>query len=200
MLLIAVLVLCLPLSWFAVRMEKARSQRKAVERIYRLGGRVMYDWEYDALESGRRPRRPATSWLRTLIGDDFLDTVMVVVLYDTHVGNPELEYLDGLTTLKALSLDRTEITDAGLEYCEGLTNLKWLSLENTQVTDAGLEYLKGLTSLEELFLDDTQVGGAGLEHLQGLTNLESLQLNNTQVLPEDVKKLQEALPNCKITY
>ncbi len=42
-LLIAVLVLSLPLSWFAWRMEKARKQREAVEVIRGTGGYTIYD-------------------------------------------------------------------------------------------------------------------------------------------------------------
>ena len=39
---------------------------------------------------------------------------------------------------------------------------------------------------------------AGLEHLKGLTNLRTLDLRETWVTNEGVKKLQGALPNCKI--
>ena len=46
-LLIVVLVLSLPLSWFAVRMERARRQRAAVEAVSELGAIVYYDWEID---------------------------------------------------------------------------------------------------------------------------------------------------------
>ena len=52
--------------------------------------------------------------------------------------------------------------------------VSYVSLANTSVTDAGLEHLKGLTKLKELDLESTNVTDAG------------------------VKKLQQALPNCKI--
>lgn len=42
------------------------------------------------------------------------------------------------------------------------------------------------------------VADVGLEHVKGLTNLQELDLRGTQVTEEGVKKLQEALPNCKI--
>lgn len=44
-LLIAALVLSLPLSWFAWRMEKAKRQREAVQAIEKLGGEAYYDWQ-----------------------------------------------------------------------------------------------------------------------------------------------------------
>ena len=44
----------------------------------------------------------------------------------------------------------------------------------------------------------TQIGDAGLEHLRGLTSLTAIRVNETQVTEEGIKKLQRALPNCKI--
>ena len=64
--------------------------------------------------------------------------------------------------------------------------------------DAGLQHLKGLESLKILYLGSTKVSDAGLEHLKGLENLESLDLSYTNVTYNGVKKLQQALPNCKI--
>ena len=49
-----------------------------------------------------------------------------------------------------------------------------------------------------LDLFDAQVTDAGLVHLKGLTQLQELYLVDTKVTDEGVKKLQQALPNCKI--
>jgi Leucine-rich repeat (LRR) protein len=43
-----------------------------------------------------------------------------------------------------------------------------------------------------------QVTDAGLEYLQGLTRLQELSLEETDVSDRAVKRLQQALPNCKI--
>jgi len=43
-LLVAVLLLSLPITWVAVKMEKARRQRAAVDEIAELGGGVRYDY------------------------------------------------------------------------------------------------------------------------------------------------------------
>lgn len=69
---------------------------------------------------------------------------------------------------------------------------------DTMVTDSGLEHLKGLTKVESLILWDSKVTDAGLTHLVGLTNLRWLVLWETKVTDAGVKKLQQALPNCKI--
>jgi len=63
-----------------------------------------------------------------------------------------------------------------------------------------LEDIKDLPGLFGLELTDTQVTDEGLEHLKGLTNLSSLDLRSTEVTDEGVKKLQQALPNCRITH
>jgi HlyD family secretion protein len=109
-----------------------------------------------------------------------------------------LKHISGLTELQSLNLIWTQLTDAGLDYLEGLNKLQSLNLWSTKVTDVGMEHLKGLTQLQSLELGRSKVTDACLEHLQGLTQLQSLGLAETKVTDEGVKKLQKALPNCKI--
>ena len=140
------------------------------------------------------------------------------------VTDADLEHLKGLTTLQHLDLSWNKITDDGLEHLKGLTNLeslilndvtiadaglahlKWLKslqrlvLWDTNITDAGLEHLKGLKRLESLNLYDTDITDAGLVHLTALTDLRILTLQGTKVTDAGVKKLQQALPNCKIDF
>ena len=47
-------------------------------------------------------------------------------------------------------------------------------------------------------LPHTKVTDAGLVHLEGLTQLRGLALMQTRVTDAGVKRLQKALPNCKI--
>lgn len=51
-----------------------------------------------------------------------------------------------------------------------------------------------------MYLVVTGVTDAGWKHLKGLTNLQALALSRTQVTDDGVKKLQQALPNCKIEH
>jgi hypothetical protein len=69
---------------------------------------------------------------------------------------------------------------------------------SSSVTDAGLEHLKGMTQLQGLDIHDTQVSDVGLEHVKRLTQLQELSIYNTKVTDEGVKRLQQALPKCKI--
>jgi hypothetical protein len=49
-----------------------------------------------------------------------------------------------------------------------------------------------------LSLYRTQITDAGLAHLAGLAYLRRLVVGRTHVTDEGVKKLQQALPNCRI--
>jgi hypothetical protein len=44
------------------------------------------------------------------------------------------------------------------------------------------------------------VSDAGLDDLASLKKLETLGLSFTKVTPEGVKKIQDALPNCKVIH
>ena len=80
-----------------------------------------------------------------------------------------------------------------------LTNIVGVGLTNAPITDAWLEHLEGMPQLQWLYLDDTGITDGGLKHLVGLTRLQELDLRGTQVTDDGVAKLQQALPNCKIT-
>ena len=219
-LLIAILVLSVPLSWFAVRKEKARRQREAVEEIERLGGTVFYP--YDGLLVP-----PKRTWLRKLLGNDFFDKVDSVTYVNFGpevITDSSLEPLEGLPYLSWLCLTGTQVTDDGLKLLKGNKHLDTLILQGTQITDDGMKHLKDLRTIKYLDLtncpitgiglnhlaanakllyldlDNTQVDDSAVEYLARLTSLQLLTIEGTQVTPEGVKKLQEALPNCKIEY
>jgi Leucine-rich repeat (LRR) protein len=116
----------------------------------------------------------------------------------TRITDRGLEHLKGLTRLQTLNLSHTEFTGSGLEHIEGLAQLGVLKLGSTQVTDSGLKKLKGSSQLHWLALNNTAVTDSALEYLKGLTHLQVLELRNTHVTDEGVKKLLQALPNCRV--
>ncbi len=93
----------------------------------------------------------------------------------------------------------TDATDCELADLERVRDVQMLDLSDSKVTDAGIEHLKGLVELEWLDLRNTKVTDAALKNLKGLPQLKLLRLAGTNVTTEGVAKLQQALPNCKIT-
>ena len=186
-------------SWYAYEMNEAAKRRAAIEKIEELEGLVRY---YDASDVDTYGEAPGWfSWLRKLHGDEHLGDVVVVALRGPRITDAEMVHLKDLTKLEWLEFRAaTQITDAGLVHLKGLTNLKVLWLDGSPITDAGLVHLKGLTTLEVLWLDGSHITDAGLVNLKGLTRLGTLMLTDTKVTDEGVKKLQEALPNCKIHH
>lgn len=186
-LLLLVLVVSLPVSWFAVRMQKAIRQREAAEALEALGCIVAFDNDTAS---------PRSDWLGGWFGDD----VFLVVGNESEVSDTDLMLLAEFSQLKTLYLDRTDVTDAGLEHLSGLHNLDELWLSDTQVTDAGLEHLTALDNLGTLVLDGTNVSDAGLDSLRRIESLRMLSLPYGKITLKQVERLQEALPNCSIHY
>ena len=57
-----------------------------------------------------------------------------------------------------------------------------------------------MTTLNNLELSHTRVTDAGLTLRSGLNNLRRLSLGDTKVTDEGVKRLQEALPNTRVSH
>ena len=163
-------VVALPCSWLAIERERARKQKVAVDTVYSCHGSV--DWDPQPVSWGPSPSEPA--WLRILLGDEFFRFESCV------------------------RFNYNSDTDAGLVSLRDLSQLQELCLTETKITDAGMEHLKELTQLQTLYLEETQITDAGLANLKGLTNLRTLALGGTRVTAEGVRKLQQALPTCKI--
>jgi hypothetical protein len=193
-----VAILC---SWLTVEIQNERKQWSAVQAIEQTGGCVLYQ----------------QTRLGKLLGDHSLVTVSEAIFYGAgrRIGPHAMSWLshsatlisanDGLLVhlrplhqLQLVALQMTDITDAGLINLEGLSQLRQLQIGNTDVTDAGLAHLRGLQRLEVLHLDGTDVTDNGLVYLRGLNHLRELKLQGTNVTDEGVKKLQQALPKCKI--
>ena len=131
---------------------------------------------------------------------DAMNQLQELYLGGGVVTDAGLGHLRRMPGLKKLDLSCTEITDAGLEELAALRELDELDIAGTKVTDAGLEKLAGLDKLERLNLSLTGVTDIGLEHLRRMKRLRSVALLGTEVTVAGVKKLQQALPNCRIDF
>ena len=57
-----------------------------------------------------------------------------------------------------------------------------------------------LGQLQKLWLHDTRLTDASVPHLAKLKQLKSLYLHRTRLTVEGVRRLQKALPKCRIFY
>ncbi|MHB8903412.1 MAG: leucine-rich repeat domain-containing protein [Thermoguttaceae bacterium] len=147
-----------------------------------------------------------------------------LVLTDcSRVTSDGLAHLSGLTKMTILSLSGTSVEDAGMRHIGRMSGLKWLMLTNTKISDEGLAYLRDCVQLEilsiaftnvtdaglahiarmknlaELDLVGTEITDLGLEHLFGL-KLDRLGLGSRRITPDGVKRIQDAMPRCRVYY
>ena len=113
-------------------------------------------------------------------------------LYLTKTKVSDFTPLANLTDLQSLNLMETRISD--LTPLSNLTGLQHLDLDGTLVSD--LSPLANLTELQHLDLDGTPV--SDLTPLANLTKLQSLDLTGTGITENEVSKLRDALPHCRI--
>ena len=113
--LLLALLLAIPCSWLAVKMERAERQRAVVEEFENLGGVVWYDYQFDRADipNAEQAEPPGPPWLRRLLGDDFFTNVTKLDLMQTEIGDAALNDLEVLSELQSLSLGE-RVSDAGL--------------------------------------------------------------------------------------
>ena len=135
-------------------------------------------------------------------------------------GDADLTHLQGITTLKTLSLHfGTRISDEGLLQLATLENLESLKLYSDKLTDAGLAHLATLKNLKSLSLEVPQtrlrlparvpgavprlpmrpapaLTDAGLVHLAPLDKLEVLEIRSGSFSDEGMVHLAK-LSNLK---
>ena len=158
-LLVLVVVLCLPLSWLAVELQRARRQYLVVQALRSHGATVHYDT--------RVSTRPRPFSLRRLLGDDFFCHVDCVEFDSESDKRPRLELLRDLPYVRSVFLTGTPVTDADLKHLQGLKKIEYLVLSDCpRITDAGLEHLALLTSLWAVDVSGTQVTERGVQRLQ----------------------------------
>ena len=164
--------------WMGLQVHRAKRTRQALAELNRLEAHVFFEHEwdmsaYDIPSFKKASVAPGPQWLRRLVGDEyFLKVSGATVTRATD----ELQFLNSLPGLEALSIVKSAITDKALERLESQSRLRYL------------------------WLDDTAVSDAGLPHLQNLKSLRFLYLRNTKVTSRGVKQLKQFLPDTRITY
>ena len=170
-LLVVMLIFSVTVGWIGSRMRKARENR---DRVAAVDETVVAIRKLGGNVTSEYDQPPPQTWLERQFDDPSVGK--------GHVTGVQLGY-------RSVS----DYIAAQYRWCGCGVNNRPL-----RVYDAGLEHVKGLTKLERLGLIGTRVTDTGLEHLKGLNNLRDLDLRHTKVTDEGVKKLQQALPKCKI--
>jgi hypothetical protein len=185
--------------WLGVQVNRARRQREAVAAIQRLGGAVLYDYQFDAQHkqvSNAQPTAPA--WLRKVLGDDFFYSPVSIYLGGIKFNEGDLAPLEKLPELDWLYLGSCDLPDGELAHCQPLGKLRSLDIGGTSISDAGLAHLIPLKRLEWLDIQSTQVTDAGIATLTQLPRLTEVFVYGSQIGDEGRAELKRALPNCKI--
>jgi len=143
-----------------------------------------------------------------------LKSLRLINLWNTKITNDGLSYLAQLPFLDTIFLGATDISDEGLKHLSKLTRLRclWLTKSNRKkgneiatagsvnlkITDAGMHHLGALTSLEYLSASDTDITDKSVNILSQLSSLRRLDVSGTKITEEGIRKLQAALPDCRI--
>lgn len=130
-----------------------------------------------------------------------LHHLKVLSVPSTSVSDEGCKLLASFPVLENLDLRITPITDAGLQHLATSKTIKILQLgECKQITDRGMESVAQIGTLTYLNIyANPQLTDKALEPLAKLTGLTDLAIfENPKLTEAAVRKLQAALPKCKI--
>ncbi len=209
-LLVLVVVVAVPCSWMAVKLQEAKRQRETVYALWQADAVVLYDCEIAVDGSPSPGTEPADpEWLWRFLGIDFFCDAVVVADHFSFprgmnelndrlrqsgfppadaspfppgtLGDEDVADVRKLARLRELWLAHSALSDTGLAQLAGLSHIDYLELGGTQITDAGLEHLREMSRLEVLDLNETRIRDDGLAYLSDLPSLRSLILADTEV-------------------
>jgi serine/threonine protein kinase len=114
--------------------------------------------------------------------------------------DPFLKIIGGSPNMRDLVLRRTNLTKVGLECIAEMPHLEILDLSATdQIDDDAVKMLSRIKSLRQLSIEgSSRVTAKCFEYIKTM-DLKLLTIDPNHFRPDDVKDLQRALPNCKIT-
>jgi hypothetical protein len=119
-----------------------------------------------------------------------------LTLIGMGITDSTISRVNGIDSVRALSLEHTAITDSGVTELPGLRRLWYVNLGNTRIEGTTLQSLSDLHELAEIVLDQTACGDVAMKGLTSVNSLQSVSLNWTQITDEGVCQLAE-LPNLR---
>lgn len=204
--IVLVLVASLPCAWVAHRLQHKRHERAAVAALRasgingKSGVTVWYHSQHSSVGHPLGPKR-----LRTILGDDFLDSVTAVrfdgdpadgdadslfanlrylndiqelEVHSLCVSDEAMQPIPMLKKLSKLTLGQTRVTDKGVKELARLSNLTNLHISGGRLTDAGINQLTTLQALTCLEIPGAEITDAALSDIAKLGGLEVLNLRN----------------------
>jgi hypothetical protein len=109
-----------------------------------------------------------------------------------------LKHIERLPELAMLYLTGTAVTDKVVPHIRPLKSLRALQLSHTGITDVGLAGLNGFAELTHLGLDGTVVTDDSIPVIAGFKSLKYLNLSDTDMTDAGMRKLRDALPECRV--
>jgi Leucine-rich repeat (LRR) protein len=123
-----------------------------------------------------------------LVHVEGIKSLRELTLYQTQITNRGLRLLSGIP-LEKLVLAGPHVTDETLEALEAFPALRKLMISESSVTGLGLEHLEHVPNLEKLFLTDNPLCNSGMSHLASLTHLYELDLRNIAITDDEITPL-----------
>ena len=163
-------------------------------------------------EAGRLDEASALAWVKhnkgRVVRDEKhpdrpvveVDVRRMVYGREQNVDDKGLEHLTTFPERKILNLGGSKVTDDGMAILARFNKLEELKFENTKVTDEGVRRLAVLTKLEKLWLHDLPITDASIDALFQMNKLRELYIYDTKVTVKGAKRLQVALPKCRIAH
>lgn len=123
-----------------------------------------------------------------LIHLEGMKSLRELTLYQTQVTSRGLRHLRGIS-LEMLMLGGSDVTDKTLEALDVFPDLRKLWIAESSVTDVGLAQLANVPHLEKLILHDSPICDSGMHHLAKLTKLYEADLRGLAITDDGIVPL-----------
>ena len=185
--MLAATLLSLVFALIAAWRMRGEEQRKLVAEQQKIGAAVSYAIEPDSV----------IAQAADALGVDMVASPKELFV-NTRPGTPvDIEGIVAITSLEHLAFCATGLVDDDLPHLKKLPELKFLNLSSTAVTDRGVADLTNLR-LITLHLEQTAISDAAAESLAKIKTLKYLCLDEGAMSESALKRIREALPDCKV--
>ena len=189
--------------WCGIWKNKANRQRTAV-KVISTSGSFVYSHEFpfrglmkpgEVRKVDYAAKPPGPAWLRSIVGDDYFQTVRMVHFSPT---DEAMKQLANLPDVGDVAMDAYQLTDEGFKQLSHLRNLENLTISNGHNLSNSMAVLTTLPRIRRLLIYNTPIDYRSVEHFAKLANLRQLHLSATLLSDEDVARLCALLPNASI--